>query len=370
MTLAPISNVPLPAGDHHQPVDTTSSKPVVHHLPVFGDGHGPSFKDVLDIINPLLHIPIISTIYQDLTGDVPGVAARIAGGALYGGPIGAVAAFINSAIDDHTGKTIGGYVVSGVEHLYADLTGEESGSKTELAAAHTSKSKQAANSNDSAKPVAVAMAKAAKAPVPVAGTPAPAANGLVVAEAPSPAPVHRPVVTSAPLAPLSGNTPGRNAAATVATAKSAAAKPATVTPDLHAIAAANDKMMALHGKEHFMPVPARHNFDPVQPPMIAVPLSTNGEQSNVPVVGQYTPPAYVPPAIPAKAAPAGVTPATESHAEPLAPAASPDLPKPGKGDAGTWFTSAMMANLRKYEKMNQLTKSPAAPAAPPRPSNT
>ena len=46
------------------------------------------FRDLLDIVNPLQHLPIISSIYRWLTGDRPGEAAEIAGDALYGGPIG------------------------------------------------------------------------------------------------------------------------------------------------------------------------------------------------------------------------------------------------------------------------------------------
>ena len=49
------------------------------------------FKDFLDIINPLQHIPIVSTIYEHLTGDKMGAAASIIGGGIYGGPIGAAA---------------------------------------------------------------------------------------------------------------------------------------------------------------------------------------------------------------------------------------------------------------------------------------
>ena len=50
----------------------------------FWSGEGPSFKDVLDTINPLQHIPIISSIYQSLTGDVQSTGAKLTGGALFG----------------------------------------------------------------------------------------------------------------------------------------------------------------------------------------------------------------------------------------------------------------------------------------------
>lgn len=71
-----------------------------------------SFNDLIDTINPLQHIPGISSIYRDLTGDQISNQARIAGGALYGGPIGFVASMINSAVDLATGEDIGGHILT------------------------------------------------------------------------------------------------------------------------------------------------------------------------------------------------------------------------------------------------------------------
>lgn len=51
------------------------------------DGLG--FSDMIDVVNPLQHIPVVSKIYQAVTGDEMGAAANIAGAALFGGPIGA-----------------------------------------------------------------------------------------------------------------------------------------------------------------------------------------------------------------------------------------------------------------------------------------
>ncbi len=47
------------------------------------------FFDFLDIINPLQHIPLVSTLYQHMTGDTIKPAANIMGAALFGGPLGA-----------------------------------------------------------------------------------------------------------------------------------------------------------------------------------------------------------------------------------------------------------------------------------------
>lgn len=77
------------------------------------DGLG--FKDVLDAINPLQQLPIISNIYRDETGETISAASRMIGGALLGGPIGFLFAFINSAIEAGTGKDIGGNIVAALD---------------------------------------------------------------------------------------------------------------------------------------------------------------------------------------------------------------------------------------------------------------
>ena len=102
-TSEPMS-VALPAYDPAQ-----NDKGNVH---AFDDQDGPSFSDVLDIINPLQHIPIINTIYQNLTGDSQGAVASVIGGALWGGPIGLGCAVADLAVQDSTGKNVGDNVVA------------------------------------------------------------------------------------------------------------------------------------------------------------------------------------------------------------------------------------------------------------------
>lgn len=79
---------------------------------------GLSFWDVLDIVNPLQHIPIVSTIYREITGDKIGDAARIAGGALFGGPIGLASAGVDFAVKAFTGKRMD-------EHIVAMVMGDD-----------------------------------------------------------------------------------------------------------------------------------------------------------------------------------------------------------------------------------------------------
>lgn len=62
-----------------------------------------SFGDLIDIVNPLQHIPIVSTIYRAVTGDVINPASRVVGGLIFGGPIGAVFASIGAVIEQASG---------------------------------------------------------------------------------------------------------------------------------------------------------------------------------------------------------------------------------------------------------------------------
>ena len=64
---------------------------------------GFSFSDLLDIINPLQHIPFISTIYREVTGDEIAAAPKVIGGALFGGPLGLIAALGDTIVEAETG---------------------------------------------------------------------------------------------------------------------------------------------------------------------------------------------------------------------------------------------------------------------------
>jgi len=74
------------------------------------------FGDFIDVINPLQHIPIVATIYRNLSGDQIGMAPRVIGGALWGRIGGFVAGIINSAVEWFTGKDIG-------DHIYTAIRG-------------------------------------------------------------------------------------------------------------------------------------------------------------------------------------------------------------------------------------------------------
>jgi len=61
------------------------------------------FADFLDVINPLQHIPIVSTIYRAITGDTISPTANVMGSALFGGPAGVFAAAATEMLSEMTG---------------------------------------------------------------------------------------------------------------------------------------------------------------------------------------------------------------------------------------------------------------------------
>lgn len=62
-------------------------------------GDSLDFDDMLDIVNPLHHIPIVGFIYRAITGDTISPASAMAGGALFGGPLGFIGALASQAYE-------------------------------------------------------------------------------------------------------------------------------------------------------------------------------------------------------------------------------------------------------------------------------
>ncbi|MFN4353933.1 hypothetical protein [Parvibaculum sp.] len=78
-----------------------------------------SFADLVDTLNPLQHIPVVSELYRHVTGDRISPQARVAGGTLYGGPIGGVASVLSLAISGNGEKGVG-------DTIFASLIGSDS----------------------------------------------------------------------------------------------------------------------------------------------------------------------------------------------------------------------------------------------------
>ncbi len=89
---------------------------------IVNDDFFSSFADLLDVINPLHHIPLVSTAYQEFTGDTITTGARIAGGALFGGPIGLFASIANSIFEQETGADIGKNLFAAAAKRYEEAS--------------------------------------------------------------------------------------------------------------------------------------------------------------------------------------------------------------------------------------------------------
>jgi hypothetical protein len=128
------------------------------------------FDDVLDIVNPLQHIPVVSTLYRAATGDKIGDLERVAGDTLYGGLTGLGSSLANLAFKHITGKDFGDMVLS-----WLDIGGSNDNAPTAVASAHatTTDDKTAAAVQPS--PTKIAAATAAR-PAPAPASPKPAAT--------------------------------------------------------------------------------------------------------------------------------------------------------------------------------------------------
>ena len=293
-------------------------------LGMFQEGGGPGFADLLDMINPLQHIPIVNSIYRELSGDEIGVGARLAGGALFGGPIGLALAAINSVMEVSTGNDIGGHMMA----LFKD--------------------------GDEAVPAATAVASDARPAQPLPNTPLPAAESgdakavvmpdLLGSDDAAPAPAR--VATAAPT-PVAPPVIAETASAPAVTAAAAEAQPRPMP--------VRDLRM--------MPAPGRNlGATAKQVPMVAVPVSGNSARSNVPITGARVGAA-------GSINPVLVQQMVASQAQPgrnggmTVPGGSAAAAGPTQG----WFSGSMLQALDKYDrsaKMGQQTAVTAPVAAP------
>ncbi len=83
---------------------------------------GFSFLDLIDVVNPLHHIPVVGPIYRDITGDVIDVLPRITGSTLFFGPIGAGLAAADVMLEESTGKDTGEHILAMLSDLVTTQT--------------------------------------------------------------------------------------------------------------------------------------------------------------------------------------------------------------------------------------------------------
>ncbi len=128
---------------------------------LFQDGEL-SVADLIDVINPLQHIPVVGTIYRELTGDRIGHGARMAGGVLFMGPLGGLTALANIVSIEASGKDMG-------EHALA-LFKDDSAPATAIAANASTPEPNAASARaPSAEEIALAELLPPGA-IPIAGS--------------------------------------------------------------------------------------------------------------------------------------------------------------------------------------------------------
>ncbi len=350
-------------------------------ISAFHDADGPSFSDLIDILNPLQHIPVISTIYQQLTGDKEGAVADLVGGALWSGFIGVGAAVANLVIEDATGRNIGAHVAAlfhdddatavaanqpqppapaaaPAPDVLAALSPPVAVAVEGAAGQDLSAGPRVAgrymvfgSAQASAAPISLLTASQRPQPPPavIAATPAlpavPAAVPVSASPADAPSQFGRFMVFGANARP-SSVLPEADPApvsllpdATPAPAQPSAAAPAVMAPQV----AAAGRMFA---------VPPRTG--PAVPQQ-TLPRPTTGPAAVPGGLGQSArlvlPPAATPTASPA--------------AEPIAGPADSAAADSQNDQTGTWFASAFNAAMDKYQRAARLSDPTAAPAETP-----
>ncbi|MES2728930.1 MAG: hypothetical protein V4621_02375 [Pseudomonadota bacterium] len=74
------------------------------------------FGDLIDMINPLQHIPLLNMAYRHVTGDAIRPVGKIIGGTLFGGPLGGAVALVDTAIESGTGQDMAGLAMAPSSH--------------------------------------------------------------------------------------------------------------------------------------------------------------------------------------------------------------------------------------------------------------
>jgi hypothetical protein len=309
-------------------------------LHMFGaDDDSPSFWDLLDVVNPLQHIPIINHLYREATDDKIGVGARLVGGALFSGVLGLAGAAFNCVLEESTGNDVGGHILA----LFRDDPATDTGTRLAEATPAPAQPQQLAKVD-----TADLGDLIGSGPAPKPSPDSPTATSSVPPTASSSAPpTSAPPPTAAPLA-------------AVATAP---LTPDTSTASAAAAAAAGTAEMASRSTRmgrnvHDMPTPARTIPLATQsPPALGMAISSTTTRSNVPVTGRRPTQSMI-------AASSGRTMVEAQEGGSSTPAPAPAAAVPltpsssssSSSASGTaanppdWFVAAMSQGLDKYDR--------------------
>lgn len=165
------------------------------------DEHGLTFSDFLDVINPLQHLPIISHIYRAVTGEKIGLAAKLAGDALYGGPVGLLSSGAMAALESGAGKTTGEMLAEVARDIFGPSSPKGDGDAPAATQEARVRDSERAHEEDLAAAMTqMAMAPAAPIAAPQLAAIAPEA-GDTGSESASPTRAVTPVAAKSTIAP-------------------------------------------------------------------------------------------------------------------------------------------------------------------------
>jgi hypothetical protein len=71
-----------------------------------------TFADLVDMVNPLQHIPVVGHFYRKITGDDIKPVGKIIGGTVFGGPAGFAGGLVNVIVEKETGRDIAGNTIA------------------------------------------------------------------------------------------------------------------------------------------------------------------------------------------------------------------------------------------------------------------
>ncbi|CAO3411468.1 hypothetical protein [Azospirillum largimobile] len=94
---------------------TAQRKPAAEPQQTLADKMDVGFDDLIDVVNPLQQLPVVSSVYREATGESISIPARLAGGFLFGGLPGLIGSAAMVAFEEVTGDTVLGHIGSLLE---------------------------------------------------------------------------------------------------------------------------------------------------------------------------------------------------------------------------------------------------------------
>jgi hypothetical protein len=182
-----------------------------------------SFHDFLDMVNPLEHIPVLSSVYRAIAGETINPVARVAGDMIYGGALGGMSAVLgglggiaNATVEQETGKDANSNIIASI------FDTDKTPAPTQLASATPQNETLvagAASQTDALNNVVV------PAPTTPNETPSTASSSLAAA-----APLPTPTQTPAPAATPSSSAPALTLASNATTGNAVASGTIPLAP--------------------------------------------------------------------------------------------------------------------------------------------